>query len=259
MRILSVLSSVSGDSLDSEPEAYQVSHTAQVPAPDDMVLQGVSAVTINQEPTGYSVITPVSRFTQPLSDTSANSELHIVAHTGTTAHVALPAVLDGWLERDNPREINCWWFMLRVCGTQWCTVFLNTHHFDSRWNKVPPRQISLEALFYIPTCSSYLRTEALEMFENKVLRSVTVWILHFKTKVNWDVWALRAGNHAALISELRSLHKDESWSSNSHKLPKHYVALSFPTLFNLCLEYSLVTSCCEHSSLSGSSLSFDGP
>lgn len=27
--------------------------------------------------------------------------------------------------------------------------------------------------------------------------------------------------------------------SNSHKLPKHYVALSFPTLFNLCLEYSL--------------------
>lgn len=27
--------------------------------------------------------------------------------------------------------------------------------------------------------------------------------------------------------------------SNSHKLPKHYVVLSFLPLFNLCLEYSL--------------------
>lgn len=76
----------------TESEAYQVSHRAQVLAPDDTVLQGVSAVTINHKQTGYGVIRPVSGFAQPLLNASPKSALHVAAHT-TTAVV--PAVLDG--------------------------------------------------------------------------------------------------------------------------------------------------------------------
>lgn len=68
-----------------------MSHTAQVLAPDDMVLQGVSAVTINQKQTGYSIIMPVSSFT---ASASAEPTLHVVAYT-TTVYIAIPTELDG--------------------------------------------------------------------------------------------------------------------------------------------------------------------
>lgn len=69
-------------------------HAARVLAPDNMVLQGVSAVTVNQKQTGYSIIMWVSRFTQPLLNASAKSKLHVVAHT-TIVYVAIPTELDG--------------------------------------------------------------------------------------------------------------------------------------------------------------------
>ncbi|KAF3853688.1 hypothetical protein F7725_014376, partial [Dissostichus mawsoni] len=69
--------------------------TQQVLTPDDMVLQGVSAVTINQEQTGYSIIMWVSCFTRPPLKASAKSTLHVVAHNTTAPYGSTPTELDG--------------------------------------------------------------------------------------------------------------------------------------------------------------------
>lgn len=162
-----------------------------------MVLQGVSAVTINLKQTGYSIIMPGSSFTQPLPKASPKSMRHFAAHTTT---VAVPAVLDGWLERYNPWErAHKDTLMVYVASLPLYRIMYSTASsslycepslcFDGRWNKWDAFEgkQAYGGLFYIWT-RQLVRYECLRyltMFEDKVMHCVVVRCVYFKNQSKW--------------------------------------------------------------------------